>query len=137
MTEPVRVDELIERRDADIDVEPDTDQEAALRFLASNSDIAYPPKFIAEHTDITEGSVNKVMTRLFDKELVDRISGRYFIPEQRLAEIRGVLGDLHNLEEMAAEPGQTPVHPDGTVERDRQRTSRASDGEVEALLDEQ
>lgn len=137
MIEPVPVEELMKRRDADIDLTPGTDQETALRFLAANSELAYPPKLITEHTDINQASINKVMTRLFDKNLADREKGRYFIPEHRIDEIRGVLGDRHNLTELASEPRQTPVHPEETVERNVENTSHASNDEVRRLLNEE
>lgn len=117
MSDPVRVEELLARQEAEIDVNSNTHQETALRFLASNSEMAYPPSFVAEHTDIGSNSVNKVLIRLFEKDLVERVRGRYFIPERRVDEIRGVLGDMHNIQELVGEPGQSPVHPPGTVER--------------------
>lgn len=130
MTGPIPVDELTARAAVDFPVNPGTNEEAALRFLAANPDYAWPPKEIADRTSVPSSSITKTAARLHEKGLVDRSSGYYFVPPARLDEIRGVLGDLQQLTTMAGEPGQTPVHPTG-------RTDREGDGpEAPASADE-
>lgn len=51
--------------------------EQVLSFLASNADKAYRPVEIADATDIAENSINAVLTRLRNRELV-RHRGNYW-----------------------------------------------------------
>lgn len=136
MTTPIPVDELRAWRDADFPVQPGTNEEKALRFLAANPDYGWPPKEIATRTDISESSITKTVARLHEKSLVDKVSGRYFVKPERLAEIQGFLGDRHNLQEMASEPYLTPVHPvkSDNSERDSEGAERASGDEVDAVV---
>lgn len=137
MTDPVPVAELRAREDADFPVKPGTNEEAALRFLAANPDYGWPPKEIANRTEIPQPSVTKTTARLYEKGLVDRSSGYYFVAPARLDEIRGILGDLHQLSEMAGEPGQTPVHPPGRAERGSDVPEEAaSAGEIDEIIRE-
>lgn len=51
--------------------------ERVLSFLAANADKAYRPLEIADATDITENSINSVLKRLEDRDLV-RHKGSYW-----------------------------------------------------------
>jgi len=58
-------------------------------------------------------------------------------PSEMQAIIDRLRWDLHNLCMMATEPGQTPVHPKGTVDRDKTPiTKQATGEEVGATLAE-
>lgn len=135
MTTPIPVDELKARKDAEFPVQPRTNEEKALRFLSANPDFGWPPLEIAKRTDVPGSSITKTVARLYEKGLVDRVSGRYFVKPERLDEIQGFLGDLHNLQEMASERYQTPVHPDQhTPEQDAEGAERMSEDEVDAVV---
>lgn len=137
MTSPIPVDELRARDDAEFPVKPGTNEETALRFLAANPDYGWPPASIADRTDIPASSVTKTVARLHEKGLVERVSGYYFVPPERLAEVQGTLGDLQQLRVMAGEPGQTPVHPAGRAEPgDDGPTDAASADEVDDIVQE-
>lgn len=132
--EPVRVDELKEQETADFDfpINPGTNAETALRFLAANPEFGWPPAKIAERTDINEGSITKTMQRLHDKDLVDRISGRYFVNPEFQEEITGLLGDLHNVAQSQAHPEQNRQMSD---QQEDISDPHASEDEVDELLD--
>lgn len=134
MTGPVPVAELKAREDADVPVKPGTNEEAALRFLAANPDHGWPPKAIADGTEIPESSVTKTVARLHEKELVDRSSGYYFVAPERRDEIQGFLGDLHQLAELAGEPGQEPVHPPGHTDRGSDERESTSEAEIDEIV---
>ena len=58
-------------------------------------------------------------------------------PSEMEAVIDDLRWKLHNLFLLASEPGQTPVHPTGTIDRDEvSATQCASDEEVESVLSE-
>lgn len=136
MTDPVPVEELRARSDADFPVKPGTNEEMALRFLAANPDYGWPPRAIANRTEIPESSVTKTAARLHEKGLVDRSSGYYFVVPERLDEIQGFLGDLHQLAELAGEPGQEPVHPPGRAGRGSEQRESTSDAEIDEIVDD-
>jgi len=134
MMEPVRVDDLKKQKEAEIDfpINPGTNEETALRFLASEPEFGWPPAKIAKHTDINENSITKTMQRLYDKDLVDRISGRYFVNPDLQKEINGLLGDLHNV-------AQSQAHPEKNIQMSENQKDisdpHASEDEIENLLD--
>lgn len=136
MTEPIPVERLRAREDADFPVKPGTNEEAALRFLAANPDYGWPPKGIANRTEIPETSATKTAARLYEKGLIDRSAGYYFVRPGRLDEIQGFLGDLNQLAELADEPDLEPVHPPGRTERDRSAPEPTSAAEVDEVVDE-
>jgi hypothetical protein len=58
-------------------------------------------------------------------------------PEEMQATIDRLRRTTQNLCLISTEPGQTPVHPEETIERDGTPTThRASDDEVESVLAE-
>lgn len=134
MAEPVRVEELQEREESELEfpISPGTNEETALRFLAKNQDFGWPPKKIAEHTDINANSITKTVQRLYEKNLVDRIAGRYFLNPDLSAEISGLLGDLQNVAVSQAHPEQNVP----TSEQEEDISGElASEDEVEDLLE--
>lgn len=136
MTDPVPLEELKAREDADFPVQPGTNEEAALQFLAANPDYGWPPKEIANRTEIPESSATKTAARLYEKGLVDRSSGYYFVAPERLAEIQGFLGDLHQLTELAGEPGQEPVHPSGRTDPVIEESAAVSEEEIDEIVED-
>lgn len=125
---PTPVDELKARDDADFPVSTGTNEESVLRFLAANPELGWTPPEVADRTDVSPSGVSETLQRLLGNGLVDRVEGVYFVKQERLVEIRGVLGDLHGLREMGAEPEQEPVHPDETLpERDVERAVSEAD----------
>lgn len=136
MTYPVPVEELKAREDGDFPVKPETNEEVALRFLAANPDYGWPPKEIAKRTVVPEASITKTTARLYEKGLVDRSSGYYFVAPARLDAIQGFLGDLHQLAEMAGEPGQEPVHPAGRTAPGSERRESTSEAEIDEIVDD-
>lgn len=137
---PTPVDELKARKEADFQVEPGTNEEVALRFLARKPDLGFTPKEIAEDTDIPRASITKTMARLHDKNLVDKVSGTYFVKQERLDEIQGFLGDLYNLRMMAEEPHEPVTHrdqeADTRADREERGYERASEDEVEDVMED-
>jgi len=130
MATKIPVDELRARKNAEIPIHPDTNEEKALRFLAANPKYGWPPTTIAERTNVSATSIGKTMRRLYDKGLVDTVSGRYFVMPERYAEIQGFLGDIHNLREMAGETHQTPVHQtDSSTKYTRKSNHDSADSE--------
>lgn len=96
------------------------DVEGVLRILCQNSEQTLSPSGIATEFDQSISSVRGALLQLESEGLVKKESGRYFVNQRRLAEIQGVVGDSHNLRQMARETGQTPVHPEETVSTDNQ-----------------
>lgn len=137
-TMPTPVDELKRRDEESLPVRPGTNEEEALRFLAANPDLGWTPKEVAAHTTIAATSITKTMERLYEKTLVDRVQGTYFVKQGRLDEIQGVFGDLHNLRTMAGEKRQTPVHPEEQDTSDRRKGeevyTRVSEAEVDTIV---
>lgn len=131
--EPMRVEELQKREHSEIEfpINPGTNEETALRFLASEPEFGWPPKKVAEHTDIKQSSVTKTMQRLKKKNLVDSISGRYFVNPNLQAEITGLLGDLHNVAESQTHPESN--EPTSTDDSDV-ASPHASEEEIDDLL---
>ena len=60
-------------------VKPETNEYEALSFLVRNREYGFTPSEIAERTTIPEASVSKTMVRLFEKGLVKRSQGAYFV----------------------------------------------------------
>lgn len=133
MLEPMPVEELQKQEQSDIEfpINPGTNEETALRFLASEPDFGWPPKKIAEHTDINQNSITKTMSRLKEKNLVDSISGRYFINPDLKAEINGLLGDLHNVAQSQAMPESNIPQSD---QDDDISEPHASEDEIDELI---
>lgn len=125
----VPVEELQRRADEEFPVSPGTNEEAALRHLAVNADTAYRPRALADETEIAPNSVGKTLDRLYRKGLLDRHDGYYFVVQERVDEIRGVLGDLHNAEMAAADAVAGPPDTDGD-------DPIATADEVDELVDE-
>jgi len=65
-------------------VRPETNEQELLEFLTINSDYAYTPKELAEETTVNEGSVNKTLSRLREKGLIEKAEeGYYHINQER------------------------------------------------------
>lgn len=133
---PTPVDDLQARRDAEFPVSPGTNEEEALRFLALNPEHGWAPKEVASQTGVARSSVNKTLARLYEKDLVDRVEGLYFVKPARVDEVRGLLGDMHSLTQLASEPTTQPVHPRDATRETAASYEPSTDEEVETLVDD-
>jgi hypothetical protein len=98
--QPLPVEKLHERAFADLEfpiIDPGTDEATVLRFLTRDPEYGWPPKSIAERTDIDPNSISETLQRLEETMLVDCLSDRYFVNPYLRDEINGLLGDLHNV----------------------------------------
>ena len=121
---PRKVEEL--RSSTPFPVTPGTNEYDALSFLVRNRDYGFTPTEIATRTDVAVTSASKTMTRLFDKGLVERVQGVYFVDPDRGDDLQRRLESIdaaERLHESApedayAEPGwedQVPsIAPAGT-----------------------
>lgn len=89
---PRHVDDL--RNSDSFPVKPGTNEYHALSFLVANRDFGFTPTEIAERTTISEASASKTMTRLFDKGLVERAQGTYYVEPERADELQRRLDSL-------------------------------------------
>ena len=85
-TMPRRVDKLRSREP--FPVTPGTHEYDALSFLVRNRDYGFTPTEISDRTDVAERSASKTLARLFDKGLVDRVQGVYFVDPDRAADLQ-------------------------------------------------
>ncbi|MFD1635407.1 MarR family transcriptional regulator (plasmid) [Haloplanus ruber] len=89
---PVHVDEFTNGEP--FPVKPDTNEYEALRFLVANREYGFTPSEIADKTDISDSSITKTMTRLFEKDLVARSAGVYYVPPEGADTIKQRLESL-------------------------------------------
>lgn len=76
---PVRIDSLEEGHP--LPVKPGTNAHEILSVLVANSELAFSASELAEMTDVPSGSVNKILSRLEDRDLVRRIDGYWAVAE--------------------------------------------------------
>lgn len=79
---PIHVDHLTS--DDPFLVKPDTNEHEALSFLVTHREYGFTPSEIADHTDINNSSASKTMVRLFEKGLVERSDGAYYVAPDRV-----------------------------------------------------
>jgi DNA-binding MarR family transcriptional regulator len=89
---PIHVDELTS--DEPFPVKPDTNEYEALSFLVAHREYGFTPAEIADHTDISESSASKTMARLFEKGLVERSAGAYYVDPERADTLKQRLTSL-------------------------------------------
>ncbi|ELZ06191.1 hypothetical protein C482_00175 [Natrialba chahannaoensis JCM 10990] len=89
---PDPVDELT--NDEPFPVKPDTNEYEALRFLVANRKYGFTPLEVADHTNISKSSASKTMARLFEKDLVRRSNGAYYVEPERSEVLRQRLESL-------------------------------------------
>lgn len=89
---PIHVDELT--NEEPFPVKPDTNEYEALSFLVSHREYGFTPGEIADHTDISESSASKTMARLFEKGLVKRSEGAYYVDPDRTDRLKQRLKSL-------------------------------------------
>jgi DNA-binding transcriptional ArsR family regulator len=75
----------------EVPVVPGTHKASVLSLLARNSDKGYEPKEIAAASSVPQNSVYKVLQRLRDDELVEKLSDHYLVNTERLDEINDML----------------------------------------------
>ena len=84
-----------ELRDNDpFPVKPETNEYEALSFLVRNREYGFTPSEIAERTTIPEASASKTMVRLFEKGLVTRSQGAYFVDPAEAEELKNRLDSI-------------------------------------------
>ncbi|GAA0715903.1 DNA-binding PadR family transcriptional regulator [Halorubrum trapanicum] len=81
--------QTIERND--IPIKDGTHKADVLRLLAQNPNTGYEPKEIAAKTTVPSASVYKVLQRLRERELIEKIADNYLVNEERLSEINEML----------------------------------------------
>lgn len=59
-------------------VKPGTNEHEIIEFLTVNNELAYTPTELAEETNVKETSIDKTLSRLHDKDLVERIEGGHY-----------------------------------------------------------
>ena len=74
-----------------VSVAPGTHKAAVLSLLAQNPNEGYEPKEIASETPVPQNSVYKVLQRLREEELVEKISDHYLMNVEREQEIQDML----------------------------------------------
>lgn len=89
---PRHVDELQDGEP--FPVKPGTNEYTALSFLVSNREYGFTPKEIADRTAVTETSASKTMVRLFEKGLVERTHGTYYVDPDRTEELKHRLDSI-------------------------------------------
>lgn len=89
---PRHVDDL--RNSDSFPVKPETNEYHALSFLIANREFGFTPAEIAERTRISDASASKTMTRLFEKGLVERAQGTYYVEPERADELKRRLDSL-------------------------------------------
>lgn len=75
-------------------VKPDSNEYEALSFLVRNRDYGFTPAEIAERTDVKRASAAKTVARLFEKGLVERADGSYFVDPDNAEEVKRRLDSL-------------------------------------------
>lgn len=89
---PRHVDEL--RNDDPFPVQPGTNEYEALSFLVSNREYGFRPTEIAARTEVTSSSASKTMARLFEKGLVERAEGVYYVEPERADDFKRRLDSI-------------------------------------------
>jgi len=95
---PIHVDELTS--DEPFPVKPDTNEYEALSFLVAHREYGFTPAEIADHTDISGSSASKTMARLFEKGLVERAEGAYYVDPDRADTLKQRLTSLDSAVEL-------------------------------------
>jgi DNA-binding MarR family transcriptional regulator len=133
---PRHVDDL--RNSDSFPVKPGTNEYHALSFLVANREFGFTPAEIAERTTISEASASKTMTRLFDKGLVERAQGTYYVEPERADELQRRLDSLDAAARMFerapddayAEPGWEADVP--SIDPDEARPTTNNDARTSA-----
>jgi len=146
---PIHVRELT--NDEPFPVKPETNEYEALRFLLSHREYGFTPSEIADQTDISKSSASKTMTRLFEKGLVERSQGAYYVDPDRAEKLKQRLESLDSVvqlfesaptDDAYAEEGweeKVPsIDPNGRSGTDEthEPTSEDEAGEIIAELEE-
>ncbi len=92
---PIHIRELT--HEEPLPVRPETNEHEALRFLLSHREYGFTPTEIADRTTIAHSSASKTMARLFDKGLVERSQGAYYIDPDHAARLQQRLESLDSI----------------------------------------
>lgn len=95
---PIHVDDLT--NDEPFPVKPETNEYEALSFLVAHREYGFTPSEIADHTEINESSASKTMARLFEKGLVERAEGAYYVDPDRADKLKQRLKSLDSASQL-------------------------------------
>lgn len=84
-------------------VKPGTNAHAILRVLLEHPDLGFTPSELAELTEIPAGSVSKTLSRLAERELVERIDGYWLVTDETHATYVGSLLSIEAIEDRHGE----------------------------------
>lgn len=84
-------------------VKPGTNAHTILRVLLEHPNLGFTQSEFAELTEIPDGSISKTLSRLADRDLVERIDGYWLIADEADAEYVGSLLSLDAIEERHGE----------------------------------
>jgi len=137
---PRHVDDL--RNSDSFPVKPGTNEYHALSFLVANQEFGFTPAEIADRTTISDASASKTMTRLFEKGLVERAQGTYYVEPERADELKRRLESLDATDRLFetapddayAEPGWEDEVP--SIDPDDERTTADDERTTAADADE-
>lgn len=88
---PVAREKLEVLETQEIDLAPGTHKASVLALLARDPDEGYEPKEIAAETPVPKTSVYKVLQRLREAKLVEKMSDHYLVNPDRVDEINDIL----------------------------------------------
>lgn len=88
---PQAREQLEDLQKHEVSVVPGTHKASVLALLARNPDEGYEPKEVAAESPVPRNSVYKVLQRLREDELVEKISDHYLVNTERLEEINDML----------------------------------------------
>lgn len=80
-------------------VKPGTNAHTILRVLLEHPDLGFTPSELAELTDIPSGSISKTLSRLADRDLVERIEGYWLVGDDTYAEYVGSMLSVDAIED--------------------------------------
>lgn len=75
-------------------VKPETNEYEALSFLVRNREYGFTPVEVADRTGISDASASKTMARLFEKGLVERSEGIYYVEPDRADDLKQRLDSI-------------------------------------------
>lgn len=81
-----------------IPVKPGTNAHAIMQVLIDHPDLGFTQSELAELTDVPSGSLGKTLSRLADRDLVERVDGYWLVADEAHADYVGSLLSLDAVE---------------------------------------
>ncbi|MFB6175801.1 MAG: helix-turn-helix domain-containing protein [Halobaculum sp.] len=81
---------------------PGSHKASVLALLARDPDVGYEPKEIAAETPVPQSSVYKVLQRLREDGLIEKLSGHYLVNPDRIGEIEEMVLTTEQFEVVAS-----------------------------------